>query len=361
MKTLLVCLMLLTCSTGWSQSTPASQPLDILLIGTAHQYGKNLVEHFDYPLSKALAFRPDAVFGEDLAPQDYDALPDFWNKAALEKRVAYIRSHPYPDPQPADQFIQQTYALLRKRPDSHQERMRLARALFLIHDFGNARYQLYQLDKFQSSFDSQHHTAYRAILGEPDSLYRSRSSEYHNIFFPLLDQLKQDRILPMDSQQYDLRWQAAWNSLSDKLERAVAAEKDSNSANYRVWTSFLQWQHTFRLAEDQIQQAGQTTRSSNTDLYSARVDSVNFGGDRLLQHLSGFPAAEAAQMRHYWQLRNEAMCQNIVNRARAIKARRVVVGVGSAHRKTMIDILRAMPNVTVYTLNEYQPERPAQK
>lgn len=362
MKTLFASLLLLTSSlTGWSQSDSASQPLHILLIGTAHQYGKNPVEHFEYPLGKALAFRPDAVFGEDLAPQDYDALADFWNKAALEKRVAYVRSHPYPDPTQPTQFIHQTYVLLRQQPNAHRERMKLARALYLTHDFGNARYQLYQLDQAKTRFSSQEYEAYRAILGEPDSLYRSRSNEYHNIFFPLLDQLRQDRLLPMDAQQYDLPWQMAWNSLSDKLEKAVAAEKDTNSDNYRVWTSFLQWQQRFRSIEDQIQQAGQTTRNSNTDLYSARVDSVNFGGDLLLQKLNGFPTAEAAQMRHYWQLRNEAMCQNVVHRARAIKARRVVVGVGSAHRKTMIDLLRAMPNVKVYTLNEYQPEPTAEK
>jgi hypothetical protein len=342
-----------------SQAQPktTNQPLEILLIGASHNYGKTLVEQFDYPLNKALAFRPDAVFSEDLSPEDYDALTDHWNKAAVEKRLAYIKQHTYADPNNPDQFIQQTYQRLREQPALHQERIKLARALYLKHDFGNARYQLYRLDQARPTFSNEDHVTYRSLLGEPDSLYRSRSSEYHNIFFPLLDKLNQDQILPMDSQQYDLPWQAAWDSLSVKLERSVAAEKDTNSANYQVWKSFLNWQKSFYAREKLIHQAGQTTRHSNTDLFNARVDSINFGGDLLLKQLKGFPAQEAAHMRHYWQLRNGAMCRSIVNRARAVGARRVVVGVGSAHRKTMIDILRTMPNVTVYTLNEYEPER----
>ncbi len=358
MKTRFTSLLLVTTALlGRAQPKPAGQPLDILLIGTVHNYGSTSVEQFDYPINKALAFRPDAVFGEDLSADDYDALTDYWNKAALEKRVAYIRSHAYPDPKNSAQFIRQTYALLHEQPTLYQDRMKLVRALYFTHDFGNARYQLYQLDQAKHAFSPADYQAYRAILGEPDSLYRSRSSEYHNIFFPVLTRLQQDRLLPMDNQQYDRQWQAAWDSLSTKLERAVAAEADTNSTNYRVWRSFLTWQAGFQATDKQAQLAGQLTRANNTDLYSARVDSINFGGDLLLQRLTGFPTAEAAQMRHYWQLRNESMCQNLVNRARAVGARRIVVGGGSAHRKTMIDILRTLPNVRVYTLNEYQPDQ----
>ncbi|GAB3506902.1 hypothetical protein GCM10027341_40710 [Spirosoma knui] len=316
MKTILSVLLLLTPVFRSQAQKATNQPLEILLIGAAHNYGKTPVEHFDYPLNKALAFRPDAVFGEDLSPEDYDALTDYWNKAAVEKRLAYIKQHTYADPNQPDLFIQQTYERLRAQPALHRERMKLARALYLNHDFGNARYQLYRLDLARPQFTNDDDVTYRSVLGEPDSLYRSRSSEYHNIFFPLLDKLHQDRILPMDNQQYDLPWQAAWDSVATKTERAVAAEKDTTSANYQVWKSFLDWQTSFFKRENQMQQAGQITRNSNTDLYSARVDSINFGGDLLLKQLKGFPAQEAAQMRHYWQLRNDAMCRNIVNRAR---------------------------------------------
>ncbi len=355
MKTLFFCLLSIAAVLPGRAQSEAGQPLDVMLIGTAHNYGKTLVEHFDYPLNKALAFRPDAVFGEYMSAEDYDAVPDYWNKANTEKRVAYVKSHPFADPKQPDAFIQQTYQRLRQRPNQHGERIKLARALYLKHDFGNAAYQLYRLDQGKSQLSSEDRATYQALLGEPDSLYRSRSSEYHNLIFPLIDKLGQDRILPMDSQQYDLQWQAAWDSVVVKTERAVEAEKDTNSANYRVWTSFLNWQTKFYAADKQAQAAGETTRYYNTDAFSARVDSVNLGGDLLLKNLRGYPTAEAARMRHVWQLRNEAMCRNLVRRARAVQARRVVVGVGSAHRKTMLDILRTMPGVKVYTLNEYQP------
>jgi hypothetical protein len=47
------------------------------------------------------------------------------------------------------------------------------------------------------------------------------------------------------------------------------------------------------------------------------------------------------------------MAHNVVNRARAAGAKRVVVGVGANHRKIMVDILRTMPGVTVYELNDF--------
>ncbi|WP_460913076.1 DUF5694 domain-containing protein [Spirosoma areae] len=358
MKPRLASLLLLTIPfTGHTQPNPANQHLEILLIGASHQYGKTPVEHFEYPLGKALAFRPDAVFGEDLSPQDYDALADFWNKAALEKRVAYVRSHTYPDPKQPAQFIQQTYKLLGEHPTFHQDRMKLARALYLAHDFGNARYQLYRLDQAKITFGQQERDAYRAILGEPDSLYRSRSSEYHNIFFPLLDKLKQDRILPMDAQQYDLPWQAAWNRTDSLFRRWEASlETDTNTVAARRYAALMKRMNELTNREKQAAQAGNQTQFMNAPEGDEFLNIANFYGARRLFGLADFPEKTLSDMLHYWQLRNEGMCRNVVSRARLAGAKRIVVGVGANHRQIMVETLRAMPNVTVYTLNEYQPE-----
>ena len=357
MKTLLASLLLLTIPfTSPAQTKTTGQPLDILLIGASHDYGKTPVEQFDYPLNKALAFRPDAVFSEDLSPEDYDALANYWNKAAVEKRIAYIKRHAYPAPKNPDKFIQQTYQLLREHPNQHQDRMKLARALFLKHDFGNARYQLYRLNQAQPAFGSEERAAYRTILGEPDSLYRSRSSEYHNIFFPLINKLNQDRILPMDCQQHDLHWQAAWNSTDSLYRRWVTdLEADTNSVDARRYATLMNRMNELTKQEKQTEKDGTQTQFMNGPDGDEFLNIVNFYGAERLFGAANFPEKELSAMLHFWKLRNEGMCRNLVSRARLSGAKRVVVGVGANHRKIMVDILRTMPNVTVHTLNEYQP------
>ena len=61
-------------------------------------------------------------------------------------------------------------------------------------------------------------------------------------------------------------------------------------------------------------------------------------------------------MLHQWQLRNEEMAHNVVERARIAGAKRVVVGVGANHRKIMVDILRTIPGVKVYEFNTYRSQ-----
>lgn len=326
------------------------------MIGASHDYGKNLVEHFNYPLDKALAFRPDAVVSEDLSPEDFDALTDYWNMAVVKKRLAYLQSIQYPAPKNPDTFIRETYKLLREHPNYHQDRMKLARALYLKHDFGNARYQLYRLDKAKAAFGNEERAAYQAILGVPDSLYRSRSSEYHTIFFPLMDKLQQDRLIPMDCQKYDLQWQAAWegaDSLFRKWETGV--EKDSTSADARRYAALMKRTNELGALTKKADKEGETTRFMNSPEGDEYLNIVNFYGARRMFGAANFPEKALSEMLHFWQLRNECMCQNLVSRARAAGAKRVVVAVGANHRKIMVDTLRALPGVRVYNLNEYIP------
>ena len=52
-------------------------------------------------------------------------------------------------------------------------------------------------------------------------------------------------------------------------------------------------------------------------------------------------------------MRNKGMCENVVNRAKSLKAEKVVVIVGASHRKYMQDIFNTMPNVRVRNINEF--------
>ena len=153
---ILVTLLLITCSLlANAQSTTTNQPLDILFIAASHDYGSKSAEDFSYPINKALAFKPDAVFGENLSPEDYDALDRHWNKENIDKRLAYLIQLGYKLPKNSRAFIAHQYKVLREYPYYHQERMKLAHALFLTHDFGNASYQFYLLDKMRPAFGKE--------------------------------------------------------------------------------------------------------------------------------------------------------------------------------------------------------------
>lgn len=338
-----------------SYAQKANQPVEVLLIGTSHSYGRKPVEQFDSIIHKAYTFRPDAVFGEWLSPADYEAIPDYWNKATVEKRLAYLKSQPYEDPKNAAKLIRQSYELLRKYPTLHRVRMRLARALYLQHDLGNAAYQLYRLDGARPAFGSEEKAAYLTILGAPDSLYATRTNEYHNILFPLMDKLGQDKILPMDSQRHDKNWSAAWGK-TDSLVHIWENGLDSNSVDGKRYVALMKRTNDLSAAKDKAQKAGLSTVVLNSPEGDEYLNIVNFYGARRLFGTAGFPEAAMNEMLHQWQLRNEEMAHNVVERARTAGAKRVVVGVGANHRKIMVDILRTIPGVRVYEFNTYRSQ-----
>ncbi len=210
MKTRLISLLLLVTliqANAQPNRAGAVKPIEILLIGASHDYSSKPVEHFEYTLNKALAFRPDAIFGENLSPADYDALDRHWNKEAIDKRLAYLTSIGHPLPKNPKKFIKTQYKLLRDHSNYHQDRMYLAHALFLTHDFGNASYQFYLLDKLRPAFGAEEVTTFTRVLGPIDSLKNlgfRRNSEYYTIFHPLAQQLHLASIEPMDCQQHRL-------------------------------------------------------------------------------------------------------------------------------------------------------------
>lgn len=346
MKTLLTIALLLVSLFAIAQN----RPLDILIVGTSHNYGKNPTEDFTALIDRIARFQPDAVYGEFLSGPDYDALADYWNKATTEKRLAYMKAINYPAPANPATFIRKMTALLNDHPNYHQDRMKLARALYLNRDFANARYQLYRLDKARPNFGAEEIAAYKAILGEPDSVYTSRSSEYHNLAFPLMDKLRIDRMGAMDSQRHDLAWSAAWGA-ADSLFRIWDAGLDSTSAAGLRYKALIDRQNALQKASRLAEKAGHATDYYNSPDGDEYLNIVNFYGAHRLFGVAGFPENEVKAMLAQWQNRNTDMVRNVVERARKAGTSRVVVFVGANHRKIMYDGLLSIPNVTVHQLS----------
>lgn len=353
MKILLATLLIFgSLKAVYAQSGKAGS-LDVLMIGTSHSYGRKPVERFDSIITKAAAFRPEAIFGEWLSADDYEAIPDYWNKATIERRLSYLKGLPYKDPQNAQKLIRQTGKLLREHPNSHQDRMRLARALYLKHDFANAAYQLYRLDRARAAFGPEEQAAYLTILGVPDSLYRNRTNEYHNILFPLIDRLKLNQMLPMDSQRHDVTWSAAWAN-ADSLVHIWEKGLDSNSVDGQRYLALTKRTNDLLKVARNMEQAGQATVFFNSPEGDELLNIENFYGAHRMFGAAGFPQKALEAMLEQFRLRNDDMAHNLVDRARAAGANRVVVGVGANHRKIMVDILRTIPGVKVYELNSYR-------
>jgi len=55
---------------------------------------------------------------------------------------------------------------------------------------------------------------------------------------------------------------------------------------------------------------------------------------------------------HWWLMRNEGMCNNVLSRSKEKGVKRVVVMAGANHRKYMQDIFEKMPGVIVRNINE---------
>lgn len=81
--------------------------------------------------------------------------------------------------------------------------------------------------------------------------------------------------------------------------------------------------------------------------YAELIDVWNFYGGSAFYGWPGFPDQHVKDMYTQWTLRNEGMCENILIQAKANDAKRIVIGVGAAHRKIMEDILSRDPDVKI--------------
>lgn len=353
MKTLIITLLLSASALlSFAQST---QPVEVFLIGTSHSYYTQY-EKFDPVISTVVAYKPDLIFSESLSPADYDVLTDYWNQKGIDKIMNTLKKAGYPAPKNLDAFIKKQYALLAKHPNFHQDRMKLAHALFYKHDFGNANYQLYLINKAKPVLGPEELAACTKILGPVDSLKTlglRANSEYTTIFYPAAQQLGIQKMTPMDCQTYNTPWDKAWDksdSLFRRFEKGLTA-LDTNSATIAGYKKMMSRYMELDKKETEIGKQGRLTEYLNTPEGDEFLHLANFYGGKYMLSVPGYPAKEVSEMLHFWQLRNEGMCRNIVTRAREAGAKRVVVAVGANHRRIMLDILAGMPNVTVKSLN----------
>ncbi len=328
-----------------------AQTIEIIVLGSDHE-NKPGAEDYPQVTAKLFKFNPDMVFGEYLSPADYAALePGTWAYNGMQKAKHLVTSKFNRPAKSLDKRIATAEAALRKFPYLHKVRMDLAADYVLNSDRANAEYQIYLIEhEMKPYFGKEELAYYQQHFGNTDTLKSVRLyrpwSEYTNIYFPLLKQMKLGKLFPMDCQKYDRSWSAAWaktDSAMKVLERSAKA--DTTSAAAKTYAAIEKYS---MLSEADIKGMTKSPYSNMAHpRYAELNDAWNFYGGRHFYGWPGFPEQHVKEMYAQWTLRNEGMCANVLAQAKANNARKVVVAVGAAHRQIMETILAKDPHVKI--------------
>jgi Family of unknown function (DUF5694) len=334
----------------------AQNQIEIVIVGSAHDNSKSTI-NFQAIIDKLKNFKPDMVFGEYLPQNDYAKLEESnWAKELFKKEHDYLEKLNPESPKNIDAQIKKDLKALAKFAYYHKTRMNLAVNYAKNWDRGNADYQFFVLENYMKrSFGKEELATYTKMFGGVDSLkkigfYRP-GSEYSKIYFPLIYQLKQDQIYNMDCQTYDKPWGEAWNKTDSLYKILIGKAKTDSSSQEAATVKAIEKYWSYSKDEAKVFNADPYA-GMNTLKYGVLDEAWNFYGGSHFYGYAGFPTETVKEMIAQWTLRNEGMCKNIIEQAKAKKAKRVVVGVGASHRKWMEEILAKNPDVKIINYND---------
>ncbi|TCD12661.1 hypothetical protein EZ449_01045 [Pedobacter frigidisoli] len=334
----------------------AQNQIEIVIVGSSHDNSKS-TQNFQAIIDKLKNFKPDMVFGEYLPAEDYAKLDSInYGKRAFQKKYDYIQKLNPKTSKNIPSEIKKDQKALSSFPFYHQTRMNLAVDYAKNWDRGNADYQIFVLENYmKDKFGKEEQAAYTKMFGGSDSLKKvglfRPNSEYNKIFFPLIYELKQDRIYNMDCQNYDEPWNEAWGKM-DTLYKAMLQKAKLDSTSQEAATVKAMDEYWKFTPEESKAFNADVYAGLNSEKYGKLDEAWNLYGGRHFYGAPGFPTDALKDMVAQWILRNEGMCKNIIDQAVAKKAKRVVVGVGASHRIWMEEILAKNPNVKIVNYND---------
>lgn len=352
MKTLLILAVLLP--TIYSSSF--AQKIEIMVVGSSHE-NKPGEEDYAAVVRRLQQFNPEMVFGEYLSATDYNKLDSGgWGYKTLQKRREYIERHFPEKVKSIDKKIAEANKSLMKFPYYHKLRMDLASYYIKTDDRANSDYQIYVLEnEMKKSFGPEEARTYKQLFGNADTLkklgFERRTSEYANIYFPLVYALKLDKMYPMDCQKYDVPWSKAWRKAAaaiEELEKKAAQDPASEEAK----TLAAIEKYSSLTEDDKKQMSKSPYTNMATSRYADLNDAWNFYGGTHFYGYAGFPTEHVKGMFEQWALRNETMSTNVLRQVKEKKVKRVVVGVGAAHRRAMEEFLAKDPDVKIVSYND---------
>jgi len=329
----------------------------VLLVGVSHNYANSPKQDISNIKSKINKFKPDAFFGEFLSKEDEQNIMDYWCKQENIKRLETLRGNRYIPSENLPSVLDSLKNLSLQNPNDYYSKTDLAHAYYLNQDVSNGHFQFWKIfSRLQQTPDTELENYVNKVLSPQldingRSMTRLKSSEYALIAFPLMQEMTIPELHPMDCQDYDLNWSASALAFYNKFE---AFKEDTTSIDTgQVKQILTKRDKGFEKYLSMERNSRNFTEWLNTDEASAILSSGDFYFQELYD-IRNFPKEEMLSQIHWWVMRNNAMCENVVNRATNLKAEKVVVFVGANHRKYMQDIFENMPNVTVRNINQIE-------
>lgn len=348
-------MLILVCSSAFIY---AQDKLEIVILASSHD-NSNSAENFRQIIDRLKKFKPDMVFGEYLSGPELKQLePTNFGSKTFKPIAQFIDRHQPVTPKNLDAAIAKTRKALSKFAYYHQSRMDLAVNYIKNSDRGNGEYQIFVLENYmKKAFGKKEQAYYEQLFGNLDSLKKGRlwrpNSEYHKIYFPLIYELNQDYIYPMDCQKYDGPWSEAWSKVADIVKKMEAkAKADSLSPEARTLKAIDKYAAYTSEEEKAFNKAPYAMM--NMPKYAELDACWNFYGGPHFYGYPGYPTEAVKAMIVQWTNRNEGMCENIIRQAKEKKAKRIVVGVGASHRKWMEEILNKRNDVVIVNYNDLQ-------
>nr|WP_199156493.1 DUF5694 domain-containing protein [Pedobacter sp. ASV2] len=356
MKNILKLSLVLLVLNAFALKLSAQNQIEIVIVASGHDNSKS-AENFQLIIDKLKKFNPDMVFGEYTSPEDYQKLPaNNWAVTSFSNGRNFIIKRNPEDVKNLSSQVNKAQKALTAFPYYHKTRMELAVNYAKNFDRANTEYQIFVMENYmKNSFGKEEQAVYSKMFGNTDSLTKARlyrtSSEYSKIYFPLVYQLKQSQIYSMDCQKYDSAWSVAWAKARSLIEVMEAkAKADTLSAEAKTVKAIEKYSSYTK--EDYKIFKKSEYAGMNTARYAALDASWNFYGGEHFYGYEGFPTDAIKAMIEQWVLRNQGMCDNLVNQAKQHHAKRIVVGVGSSHRKWMEEILAKRTDIKVINFND---------
>ena len=336
----------------------SQKKVEILLIGTSHNYELNVTNDFDYVKEAVRNFKPDIFCTEYLSKdnESQSVIETYYGERMTQRRDLLLAKKPIEE-KDIPEIIKKSYKTLKANPDSKQARVDLAHALYLNEDLGNAHYQIYQLMKADLSKEESDYLS--NTFDVKDSLIKytcRKNNEYTNLVFPLADELNIQKLYGFDCQRFDPLWNIAWEK-SDSLYTAFEdkLKADTNDLNskksLKTIDAFMKEYYASQKRLRAAYQEGTQIHFFNTKEFDDLAEWGDFLREDIYQ-LEGFPLEAYQEKRKYWQQRNEQMVQNTLKAIKQSKAKKVVVFVGASHRRLLAQMFERNPNVSVKTIDQ---------
>lgn len=340
-----------------------TQKLEVLMIGASHSYDPKSKQDLTNIHQKIRVFKPQAFFGEWLSPEDEKALKTYWNKEGVMKRYERLKSKTNISEENLPDEIYRLRNITRNKPANMKAKIDLAIAHYLSFDAGNGYFQMWKVAKYlqKNPKDTAVFNYARNKFFTPaiDSVHKAVANyiddEYDYIAHPMMEELKLKYMYAMDSQRWDEQWSQAWNDADSVLYANFELYKNDSLSTNGKKVHDLRKKVKTRMAYLK-KDAGKTfgenhvTEALNGPGMTEWLFKINLWADEY-RELDFFPADLFGKKFHYWWHRNNDMCHNTIDRAKAEGFNKVVIVVGSNHAAIMTKIFREM-GVKVVNINE---------